>query len=865
MSVYPAYPNWVPPAPTTAPSRAAIARASTKTNSTLQVAAAGARARLVYGRCQVPAMIGAVYAPTTYGVVPVGDTVSYFGLVVQAIWCLGEIDAIEAVTVNDKIAAKVARSSYLANYLGTSTQTADPLMAAAIPDYTDTCRGTVLGKDVSLAYSALTLYGGTFGRISAIVRGRACYDPRTTSSAYTTNPALQLADLLDYCGETVDWTSVEDAADYCDEDVGGQARWSCSISFDGAQSPADAAETLRTYAHCMLARGSSGIMLIPDAPATASASLTASDVVGESFSLRKRSRRERPSVVAVYYTKPETDLALAWGTRNRAEAVAADVLAGDLAWRESTLTLPGIQSYGEAYRFAVERLNALRLRDLEGECTLFDEHLELQVGDVVTLTHPIGLTAKAVRVVGLAATEAGRYRLTWEEYDAAVYSDATESEPSTPDTGLPDPYDVPVPTDLAVSEEVYQRQDGSFASRLRVTWSADDYAYDHTYKVDVTVAGSLVWSATPIDAEFVTGAVQEGVQYQVSVAIVASFGVTGDPATELVTAQGRQLPPGDVSSIMGFEVGGQVRLSWLAAVDVDVRWYEIRRLISTSVTGTDATDWAAAELIDRFDGLRATVLDTPEGSYRFFVRAIDSVGNYSAASAYVDLDVTLDTRAYFVGEEVLAYSSGDSTNIYQLGDGRCITQVGSTDVDTLFPNAADTYSDPFFAYDDASASEWVSAAWDVGAEYSGTWKMDASTISALVGTVTVYLELSTNGSTWSSYAVAAKVGTARYARVRAACASGSSLLVGGDVTVRLDVVAIEESGSDTSSASAATTVTLERTYTFAKAISVTASGTSGLIAVVDNVDPGSGTFDVYVFNAAGSQVAADFYWRFLGV
>ena len=312
-----------------------------------------------------------------------------------------------------------------------------------------------------------------------------------------------------------------------------------------------------------------------------------------------------------------------------------------------------------------------------------------------------------MRLLAIQAIEPGRYSTSWEEYDAAVYSDTIETEPTTPDTGLPDPFDVPVPTSLAATEEVYQRQDGSYSSRFRITWTADAYPYAHTYQVLISSGGSRVWSAEPREELYVTGALQEGQLYSITVAIVASIGITGTAAQVDLSAQGRQLPPGDVASISGFEAGGTVRLSWLAAVDIDIRWYELRRLASASVTGTNATDWAAAELIDRFDGLRATVQDTPEGDYRFFVKALDSVGNYSANAAYVDVSVTLDTRNFFVGEQVVGYSAADSTNIYQStardGTTRQVSEVGTV-VDTLFPNAADTYSaHPFWGYDNGAA------------------------------------------------------------------------------------------------------------------------------------------------------------------
>jgi len=848
-----------------APSRRSINTASKKTNGTLQAAAAGARAALIFGRVQVTAKLG-VIKPISGSIQPTGMSHSYKGLAMQCIWGLGELTAIESVSAAGAQVIHDSGGAYLQNYVGSSSQGADPLLSALIDGYTDTCVGSVLGRTLGLAYSVLTTTQTSVPRVTAILKGPPCYDPRTDSTAYTTNPALQLAFLLDYLGETVDWTGSEAAFDYCDESVAGQSRWICCIAFDSPQAPDAAIELLRGYAHCMLARGADGIRLVPDAPVSVSGTITASDIVSGTFQAQKARRADMPTVVSVGYTLPSSTAGATWNTQRRAFASIAGVSAGTEPWRESALQMPGIQSYNEAFRFATERLNGLRLRDLSGSCTVFDEGLVHQIGDVVALTHPLGLAAKSVRLLDMQSDSPGRWALTWQEYDAAVYSDSTVSEPSTPDTSLPDPFDVPAVTDLAAVEEVYQQRDGSYSSRLRITWTSDDYPYDRSYRVTVSTEGVQVWTADSDQALYVTGPLQEGKPYVVNVVIVAAVGITGIAAETSVTAQGRNLPPGDVATLSGFEVGGQVRLSWVAAIDIDIRWYEIRRLATASVTGTDSTDWAAAEVIDRFDGLRATVYDTPSGAYTFFVKALDSVGNYSANPAKVAVDVTLDTRAFFVGQEIVAYSAANSTAIYAsvIPRARQWSEQGTV-VDTLLTSIADTYTDPFFALDDGGASEWISESWDVGAVYSGTWKADWAAITAMVGSVTKYLELSTDGSSWTSYEQDAKVATARYARVRAACSSGSALLADGDVTLRLDVVAQEETGSGTTDGTGKATISLDRTYTYAKAISVTPQGTSGLMAVVDNVDPSSG-FDVWIFDSTGAAAASiDFFYRFLGV
>ncbi len=525
------------------------------------------------------------------------------------------------------------------SYTGTVDQTADPWLAAAISGYADTLRGTVHGRAVSLAYSvirAAPTASNPADRLRAVVKGRKVYDPRTDTSAWSDNAALCLADALAMAGETVDWAAVEDAADYCDESVAGQPRWTLNLALAEPLDVPTLVEGLRGYAHCFVVRGSGGVRLVPDTTAASVWHLTAADVLAGTLRLSRAGRRQIPTVVRVGYTRTDQD---PYGT-GTAEARHSQVDSGLLPWRESNIALPGCDSHAEAYRHAVERLNAFWLRDLRADLTVFDGGLELQAGDVVSLTHPIGLSAKLLRVLSVTAAEPGRWALTTEEYDPAVYSDAVAETPTYGDTELPSPFEVPAPTGLVASEEVYQLESGLYASRLRLAWSVAAYPYSAQSQVRVYAGADLVWSLLTTDTQAVTGPVQEGVAYSARVAIVAAIGVTGAEASTNITAQGKGLIPGDVPAVYGIEAGGEVR------------WGEI----------TDT--WADATLLDRVDSLRVTTRDVPAGTWRFFVKAIDSVGQYSTNAAVKDLVVTLDTRAFFVDQYSLAYDLAESSNIY---------------------------------------------------------------------------------------------------------------------------------------------------------------------------------------------------------
>jgi hypothetical protein len=254
---------------------------------------------------------------------------------------------------------------------------------------------------------------------------------------------------------------------------------------------------------------------------------------------------------------------------------AAGVDAGTTPRRESQVSLPGINRYSQAVREATERLNKLLLNDLSFNLGVFDERLDLEVGDIVAVTHPIGLSAKLMRVLGLSG-EYGRYNLALVEYDPAVYDASVATAPTYTDTDLPNPASPPAVAGVTMTEEVFQLENGNWSSRWRITWSAAAYSFLAHYRAELWEGATLIHAASPATAEWPTPAVQEGVTYTAKVAAVSSIGATGTWATQSATAAGKTLIPSDVPSVSAFEAGGRVYVSWAPAVDIDIWRYEVR-------------------------------------------------------------------------------------------------------------------------------------------------------------------------------------------------------------------------------------------------------------------------------------------------
>ncbi|MBP8284425.1 MAG: hypothetical protein KAX46_11035, partial [Chromatiaceae bacterium] len=741
-----------------------------------------------------------------------------------------------------------------------------------------TLRGTFNQRAIAIAYSVLKIQStDNFPSApTAVIRGLKLYDPRTGIVVYSTNPALILADVLVRSGETIDWTASLPAINYCDEEVGSAPRWTCSLVINSPADVYDHVEMLRAYAHCLIDHTATGLRLVPDNATNVSRALTSSHILAGSLTITRPARRETPTYVRVGFTDtdpPAGKTGGPWGTAY-ATAAHAGLATNTVPWIEGAVSLPGIQDFQEASRSAIERLNAYTLRNLYVDCTVRDEGLAISVGDVITLTHPLGLTAKPLRVLTVNDESPGRYQLRLEEYDPAVYSNAIVATPTYPDTELPSPFTVPAPTQLTAEASLYRRPDGSYATRLLLSWALEGYPYAHHFRVQMRENGRLVWSAYGPDDEAMTTEVIPGLTYDIRVCAEADLGITGPWAELSHQVILINYPPTDVDVLYAMEAGGEVRLSWPPASDTDIWRYEIR-------WGAVPGSWDTATLLDRVDGLRLVTRDIPAGTWRFWVKALDASGQYSAGAAWADVVVTLDDNQFFVGSMVRGVDAGGSSNIYTTTDRAGLvtawTEAPGLSVNAVWGNVANTYPLLACAYSIASPMSVAPATlytytWDIGTtgtadNYTGALTATFPSLTALVGTFTSTLQTSLDNVNWTSHTGNPIKGTMAYARITIASEVNNGFLLRGKPTLRLDVKTREESGQVTTLASGAKTITLNNTYTKASAISLTAgSSTAARTAVYDNIVLGTPTtFNVYLFNASGTQIAGQVSYRFIGV
>ena len=823
--------------------------AKTAQDSQLSVAAENAALRIVYGQVRLGPQIACVLG---YGGM----------LVILAVWCQGEVDGVVDLQMDDKALPGGVTATH---YVGTTGQTVNATLVSAFAaqspaqTYTDALPG--------ICYSVVLVPPGAssgFPRLAATIKGRKVWTGAATE--WSDNPAWCLADFIANpvygMGRSVDLASAAVVAADCNVMAGGTERLrTLNLTLDTVQPVQNWLDTLRTYASCWVVPSGAELKLVSDkASATVASFAHTSGNILSISNVKKRGQQSTPTVMTVTYR----DVSLTPHRDATVTVYAPGVLAGTTPRRESQVSLPGINRYSQAYREAIERLNKLLLNDLTLSLGVFDEALALEVGDVVEVSHPIGLSDKPVRVMGVSG-EYGRYSLNLVEYDPAVYSAVVTTAPTWADTNLPNPSSPPAVTGVVMVEEVFQQQNGTYSSRWRVTWTAAAYGFLDHYRCELWIGSTLVLQARTSSAEWPTSVIQEAQTYTVKIAAVSTIGAIGTWATQSAVALGKTLIPGNVPLVTAFETGGRVYASWQAAIDIDIWRYEVRY-------GSVGVDWADALVLDRVDALRLETVQMPAGTWTLHVKALDSVQQYSASAATCTVVVTSDAAAFFVSS--YDQTAPTLTNMAEYSLARDDTQryfVTEDGVawDTKFTAALDTYTGPLASVHSSVTSTWLGESEDFGLDLGGQWTASA-TVADISGTHISYIgsAMAAAPGTFTYTAGLSQKFNARFARIKHEALTGSTLqVIVPTQSIRLDAVPREEVGSGTSSASGPTTVTLANLYVAVKKLTITPQGTTARSATFDNIviGPTTVTFDVYVFNDLGAKIVSPFRYEWQGV
>lgn len=582
------------------------------------------------------------------------------------------------------------------------------------------------------------------------------------------NPARALADFvaspLYGQGLSVEPESIEAAAAANDEALSdGSPRRKIALTIARPAPCAQWVDMMRGYAGCFVVRRGDTVRLVPDRPGDPVASITDADIVGGSLRLSKRPMRHAPTVVRVRYTDatstPRRDM--------DALAYAPGVLEGLVPWREETIDQPGIDTYAQALREATERLNVGQLTDLDAEWLAYDEALVYEEGDIILMTHPIGLADKALRILLVERHGPGRWRIQAAEYSAEVYSDTVGAGPGA-DSPIASPSSISPVTDVAAASgtvHLLELSDGTIMSRMLVTWTPPADAYYRDARVRYRKATDAQWTFAPAgEASTYCAPVQDGVNYLVEVQAVNSFGVESAwTAIAHVVVGKTEPPPPPTQFLYEGDADGTRRFTLTppSPLPLDVKsggGYQIRYRLGTGHEWPDMTPLHHGKLVN----LPYETNQLAAGTYTFAAATIDSTDHVSTP---IYITATLgDPRLAGALEVQQSHTTGwpgVKTNCW---------------IDPLsgWLVASDTKDWSDFATDGDDWSDWTSWAREPATMVYEAEVIDAGLVTRFTplisgeyeGTATIEVQTSDDGETWSGWAAPAGQVQARYVQAR---------------------------------------------------------------------------------------------------
>ena len=222
--------------------------------------------RIVYGRTRVSGPIVFIHSRPVDGS---SDKLDMLHIVI--VLAAHEVEAIEDIYFNDVVVSldgsgnataepyKQDGTVYASVYkhLGESTQLADSVLVSnSDGKWTSGHRLRGLAYIHALLRYNETAYASGLPNISAIVKGRKVYDPRTEETEWSNNAALCILDYvmasfgLGATEDEIDFESFIAAANICDEEVetitGTEPRYTCDGVVDLASNPRSVLEDMLT-------------------------------------------------------------------------------------------------------------------------------------------------------------------------------------------------------------------------------------------------------------------------------------------------------------------------------------------------------------------------------------------------------------------------------------------------------------------------------------------------------------------------------------------------------------------------------------------------------------------------------------------
>ena len=602
--------------------------------------------RVIYGKVRVSGVLG--YIESTDDDQNLHMIVMLAGHEVNSI---GEIYVNdEAVTLdgNGNVTAPSKYSSKIRilKHLGSNDQSADSvLINESNGKWTDQHRL----RGIAYIYVKLIFDRNAFPQgipnVSALVEGKKVFDPRTSTTAFSANPALIARDYLKSTSygfgatdDEVDDTSITTGANICDEsitlDAGGtEKRYELHGSFQTSGSPKTIIQNLLTSCGGLVTY-TNGVFKIKVAKyITPTITLDEGDLRGNIQLQTKRSKRDNYNAVKGQFTSTETNYILA-----DYPAITSSVFeAEDNNERQFfDLDLPYTTSVSMAQRLAKIALYRNRQQiSITYPCSM--KGFQLDVGDTVMINNTrFGFSSKVFEIAEWSmnidnsnGSPTLGTNLVLRELNSAVYDwnpNADEKAFLLDNTILPNPFDVIAPS-LTVTDELRVLNEEAVSVLIANVASSQVQVIDFEVEAKKSTESVYVNMGKSSTTKFELLNVEDNAIYDVRARALTRFAIS-DFSSDAHQVVGKTAPPADVTNFSINIIATEAHLSWTPVPDLDLSHYRIRHSRDTSTSATYAN---SVDLIAKVSRPANTAV-VPAMTGTYFIKAVDKLGNDSLDS-----------------------------------------------------------------------------------------------------------------------------------------------------------------------------------------------------------------------------------------
>ena len=610
-------------------------------------------------------------------------------------------------------------------FYGTTTQTADPDLTYETSTLTEG-RWTVNHRLLGVAYIYARfqydpdVFPNGIPIISATIKGRKVYDPRTTTTAWSDNPALCIRDYLtssfglSQTSAQVDDASITTAANICEEVVDSEDRYTCNGSFVTGFTPSQVISDLLTSMGGLLWYSQGQWRMKAAKYVTPTITLDEDDLrSGVNLSTR-HSRRNNFNTVKGKFKGPES----VWQEADYPTVTdPVFVTADNNLVNTLDFPLPYTTSSKRAQRIANIALRRNR-EQLTFSASFGLKALGVEVGDFVNINNTrFGWTNKPFEVsawtFGLTETLDLQVQMTLREISSAVFTDEPAQIFENNNTTLPSAF-YTEPVGLNLSSEVRIISE-SITDVILATVTASQPGNVERVEVQFKKSTGSLWSIVGVGdlGIYEILVVDSNVTYDLRARSYSYLGLKSDwTFYDNFQPSGLAAPPAIVDNFRANLNGGSINLEWNAVPDLDLSHYRIRHSIEES-GASFANATTAVEKVSR----PATSITVPTRPGTYSIRAYDKIGNASLNYSQVVVPNTaLETFTNNLTSVQSPTFSGTKTGCSLTGSELRITTTTS-------PPTTATYV--FTTYIDTGAVRRVRARVDVNVTRfdanAGTW------------------------------------------------------------------------------------------------------------------------------------------------